>query len=242
MQLETPAIVCAVLPHGEAGAVVRALTPEHGLLAGYVRGGRSRKLRPVLHIGNRVLAEYRARVDSQLAALTIELTVSRAGLAFDPLAAAALEWLGALVAEALPEAQPFADVYARFDALLDAMAVADPGVWQAALARFELALLADLGLGLDLTHCAATGQTHDLAFVSPKSRTAVSRAAGLPYAARLLPLPAFLLDGGGADTAAVIDALSLTRHFLERDLLDGRAGQILPARDRLVHLIERRAR
>jgi len=242
VNLSTHAIVCAVLPHGEAGAVVRALTPDHGLLAGYVRGGRSRKLRPVLHIGNRVLAEYRARVDSQLAALMVELTASRAGLAFDALAAAALEWLGALLAEALPEAQPFAAVYARLDALLAAMAVADPGVWQAALARFELALLADLGLGLDLTHCAATGQTDDLAWVSPRSRTAVSRAAGLPWAARLLPLPAFLLGDAEADAAAVIEALTLTRYFLERDLLDGRAARILPARDRLVHLIERRAR
>lgn len=241
MQLSTPAIICAVLPHGEAGAVVRALTPEHGLLAGYVRGGRSRRLRSVLMIGNSVSADYRTRVEEQLAALTIELICSRAHLAADALAAAALAWLGGLIATALPEAQPFPAVYARLDALLDAIAVADPIMWVADLVRCELHLLADLGFGIDLTRCAATSQTHDLAFVSPRARSAVSRASGEPYAARLLPLPPFLLDRSDPDWEQIAQALRLTGHFLAHDVLEGRDARILPARARLEQLVARRA-
>ncbi len=220
--------------------MVRALTPDHGLLAGYVRGGRSRRLRPMLQIGNIVAGEFRARVDTQLPALTIELVRSRAGLAFDPLAAAALEWLGALVAGTLPEAQPYPRVHAHLDALLDAMDTADAQAWAADLARFELALLADLGFGLDLTRCAATGQAHDLAFVSPKSRTAVSRTAGLAYAPRLLPLPAFLIANVSPDWLQIEQALLLTGHFIAADLLDARSRRLLPARERLAHLVARR--
>ncbi len=240
MQVETPAIVCAVLAHGEAGAVVRVLTPDNGLMAGYVRGGRSRRLRPVLQIGNGVVASLRARVEEQLAAMTVEMVTSRAVLAFDPLGAVALEWLGALLAETLPEAQPFPAVYRALDPLLTRMGTADARAWTADLARFELMLLHELGLGLDLSHCAATGQTDDLAWVSPRSRTAVSRAAGLPYAARLLPLPAFLIGPGEADWLAIARALALTRHFFARDLLEGRAARVLDARDRLAALVDRR--
>ncbi len=239
MDLSTPAIVVAVLPHGEHGAVVRALTPAHGLLAGYVRGGRGRRLRPVLGLGNAVMAGFRARLETQLPALTVELTQSRAALAFDPLAAAALDWLCALAATALPEAQPMPRTHARLDALLTDMATAPPLAWMADLARFELSLLADLGFGLDLTTCAVTGQQHDLAYVSPKSRTAVSRAAGTPYAARLLPLAPLLTGAPAADWPEVADALRTTGHFLARDLLEARATRILPARERLEALVAR---
>src|SRR5215207_5396080 len=107
MLIRTPAIICSLRSHGEHGAIVRALTPDHGLLAGYVRGGRSRRLRPVLMAGNIIEAEYRARTDDQLPSLTAELTHSRAGLLAEPLPAAAIDWLCALTATALPDAQPF---------------------------------------------------------------------------------------------------------------------------------------
>lgn len=221
--------------------MVRALTPSHGLLAGYVRGGRSRRLRPVLMVGNTVNAEYRARVDEQLAALTVELARSRVHLATDPLAAAALAWLGALVATALPEALPFPAVHPRLDALLDAIGVADALHWTADLIRFELHLLADLGFGIDLTRCAATGQTHDLAYVSAKSRSAVNRTSGAPYAGRLLPLPPFLLESSDPDWKQIGDGLRLTGDFLVHDILEGRSTRILPARARLEQLVARRA-
>jgi DNA repair protein RecO (recombination protein O) len=101
--LITPAIICAVRAHGEHGAVVRALTPDNGLMAGYVRGGRSRTMRPVLIPGNRVQAEFRARTAEQLASLSAELSHSLAPILTEPLPAAAIEWVCALTAAALPE-------------------------------------------------------------------------------------------------------------------------------------------
>ena len=237
MNLETEAIVVALLPHGEHGAIARLLTREHGLVAGYVRGGRSRRLRPVLGVGNRVAAALRSRVDEQLAALTVELTRSRATLAFDARTAAALDWIAALAATTLPEAQAYPAIHDALDALLDAMERAPAGRWLADLARFELTMLAELGFGLDLTQCAATGATTDLAYVSPRSSTAVSRAAGAAYAAKLLPLPPLLLTLDPAPLADIADALVTTGHFLRRDLLDGPRARILPARERLVALI-----
>jgi len=244
VNFSTPAIVCAVLPHGEHGVVARLLTPKHGLRAGYVRGGRGRGLRPVLQLGNAVAAEYRSRVTEQLAALTVELAQSRALLAMEADSAAATEWVCGLVAAALPEAQPFPAVYTALDALLDAMAGPDGAAWAGALARFELGLLGELGFGLDLSRCAATGEgaaTADLTHVSPRSGGAVSRIAAAPYSTRLLKLPPFLLGQGRADWGQAADALRLTRHFLDRDVLEGRARGLFAARDRLSALVERRA-
>lgn len=144
------AIVVAVRAHGEHGAVVRVLTAEHGLLAGYVRGGRSRQHRPVLMAGNVVKAELRARTESQLAALTVELVHGRAGLIAEPLAAAALEWSTALVAAALPEGQPYPRIHAALSGLLDAIEAAPSArAWAWALVRFEQILIAALGYAHD---------------------------------------------------------------------------------------------
>lgn len=236
MQIDAPAIVVAVLPHGEHGAVVRLLTREHGLVAGYVRGGRSRRLRPVLGIGNVVAASLRARAETQLAALTVELVASRAAVAFEAAGGAALEWLGALVATALPEGQAHPGVFDALDTLLEVME-RGPG-WAAALARFELLLLAELGFGLDLSACAATGARDDLAYVSPRSSTAVSRAAGAPYAGKLLALPALLVDPAAiAPADDVTAALTTTAFFLRRDLIPN--ARIWPARERLAALLAR---
>jgi DNA repair protein RecO (recombination protein O) len=242
MHLVAPATVCAVRAHGENGVVARLLTREGGLVAGYVRGGRSRRLRPVLQPGNRVTADYRARTDTQLPALTVELTHSRAGLHEEPLAADAIAWVTALVAATLPEAQPYPAVADALDALLDAIEAAPSARgWAGALARFELLLLAELGFGLDLARCAATGEAGDLAFVSPRTGRAVSRGAGLPYAHRLLPLPPFLLAGGEAGWGEVAQALAITGLFLERDLLSGREARLLSGRARVIDRVARLA-
>jgi DNA repair protein RecO (recombination protein O) len=243
MHIAATAIVCAVRAHGEHGTIARLMTPDDGLLAGYVRGGRSRRLRPALMPGNIVSAEFRARSEDQLASLTIELTHSRAGLHEEPLPAAAIEWSTALAATALPEGQPYPAIHAALDGLLAAIEAAPAARgWAGALVRYEMLLLSELGFGLDLASCAATGDTADLAWVSPKSGQAVSRAAGAPYAARLLPLPAFLLAGGEADWPDVLSGLVLTGFFLERDLLAGkRGGDVLAARERLVDRIRRLA-
>lgn len=240
MHLLTDAIIVAVRAHGEHGAVVRALTPEAGLLPGYVRGGRSRRLRPVLQPGNRVRADYRARTDDQLAHLSVELVASRAPLLAEPLPAAAIEWLSALTAAALPEAQPYPRLFDTLDAVLTVVEAAPSARgWAAALVRYEQLLLAELGFGLDLSACAATGARSDLVFVSPASGRAVSRAGAAGYEDRLLPLPGFLIDGGAAEWPAIFDGLRLTGHFLARDLLTDRAAPVLDARDRLVDRLRR---
>ena len=150
MHLETSAIICAVRVHGEHGAIVRALTPEDGLQAGYVRGGKSRRLRPVLVPGNLVAADYRARTDEQLPHLSVELIHSRASLLTEPLASAGIEWATALTAAALPESQPYPRLFEGLDGLLTAIEAAPSARgWAAALVRYELLLLAELGFGLD---------------------------------------------------------------------------------------------
>ncbi|MDO9487155.1 MAG: DNA repair protein RecO [Sphingomonadaceae bacterium] len=240
MHLTDEAIVCAVLPHGEHGAVVRLLTRSAGLAAGYVRGGRSRKMRPILQAGNLVQAELRARVEAQLASATIELLHSRAGLALDRLAAPAVEWLCGLTAATLSEGSTYPQLYPALGGLLDVMEHSDePRQWVAGLARYELLLLSQLGFGLDLSECAATGSTEDLIFVSPKSSKAVSRTAGQPYAQRLLPLPAFLRGAPGTPSWSDITAgLRTTGYFLERDVLNGgRRADLLAGRERLVSRI-----
>ena len=149
MRLETDAIVVAVRGHGEHGAIVRALTPGEGVQAGYVRGGRSRRLRPVLMPGNLVHAEFRARTEEQLAHLTIELVHSRAFLLSEPLAAAAIEWACALTATALPEGQPYPLLYEGLDGLLSAVEAAPSARgWASALVRYELLVLGEGGFGL----------------------------------------------------------------------------------------------
>jgi DNA repair protein RecO (recombination protein O) len=240
MHIAAEAIVCAVLAHGEHGAVARLLTPRDGLQPGYVRGGRSRRLRPVLLAGNVVAADFRARTDAQLAALTVELVHSRAALHGEPLAASAIDWVTALTAVTLPEAQPYPRLHAALEGVLGAIEAAPAARgWAAALVRYELLLLAELGFGLDLSACVATGALDDLAYVSPKSAGAVSRAAGAPHATRLLRLPPFLVEGGAATWEDIFDGLRLTGHFLGRDLLTERRAAVLPARERLIDRLKR---
>lgn len=235
MHLDAEAIVCAALAHGEHGAVVRFLTSEAGLVAGYVQGGRSRKLRPVLSAGNVVRVRLDSRSEGHLARARVELERSRAAVARGKLPLAIVEWLTGLIVALLPEGHPYPRIHPMLGSVLDLAELQDDRtIMLAALARFELLLLAELGFGLDLSTCAATGQTHELAFVSPKTGRAVSAAAGQPYSDRLFRLPALLMSSGPADAPDVTDALRITRHFVERNLLAGRrAESLLAARDRI---------
>ncbi len=240
MQLRAEAIVLSSRAHGEHGAVVRGFTRGDGVQPGYVRGGRSRRLRPVLQPANTVLGEWRSRTGEQLAALTVELVHSRAALHAEPLAAAALDWVTALTAAALPEAQPYPRLHDGLDGVLAAIEAAPAAKgWAAALVRYELLLLAELGFGLDLGRCVASGATDGLAFVSPRSGGAVSRAAAAGYEARLLALPAFVREGGAADWPDIFAGLHLTDHFLTRDILTDRRADTLAARERLVERLQR---
>ncbi len=240
MRIETQAIICAVRAHGEHGAIVRAFTPSNGMQAGFVRGGRSRRLRPVLLAGNVVAAEFRVRTEEQLAHLGVELIASRAPLHVEALPAAALDWACSLTAAAVPEGQPYPRLFDALDGVLGAIEAAPSAKgWAAALARYELLLLSDLGFGLDLSQCAATGATAELEFVSPRSGRAVSVAGAGVYRDRLLRLPGFLLEGGAADWTDILDGLRLTGHFLARDLLIERQADVLAARERLMERLWR---
>ncbi len=240
MQLRTRALVCAVRPHGEHGAIARLMTAEAGLLAGYVRGGRSRRIRPILLAGNVVEAEFRARTEEQLAGLTVELVTSRSGLYGEPLAAAGIDWASALTAAVLPEGHGYPRLYSALDGLYSAIEAAPSARrWASALARYELLLLTELGFGLDLSRCAVTGATDDLIWVSPKSGRAVSETAGADYRDRLLALPSFLTEGGEAESwDAIFEALALTGHFLARDLLADRRNDVMSARARLIDRLD----
>ncbi|MCJ8155800.1 DNA repair protein RecO [Sphingomonas sp. LaA6.9] len=240
MHIEAEAIICAVRAHGEHGAIVRAMTAEHGLLSGYVRGGHSRRLRPVLIPANVVMAGFRARTEEQLAGLTVELVHSRAPLMGEPLAAAALDWATALTASTLPEAQPYPHLHTALDGVLGAIEAAPAARgWAVALVRYELLLLAEMGFGLDLERCAVTDSSEELVWVSPKSGRAVSAVAGQDYADKLLRFPRFLSEGGEADWDAIFDGLRLTGHFLSRDILIDRRADVAAARERLVERLKR---
>jgi len=240
--LTTSAIICSVRAHGEHGAVVRALTPDHGLMAGYVRGGRSRTMRPVLVPGNRVQAEYRARTDEQLASLTLELSHSLAPILAEPLPAAAIDWTCALTAVSLPEENSYPALHDAMGAVLDAIETAPAARgWAVALARYELLMLSELGFGLDLSACAATGAgAETLAYVSPRTGSGVSMAGAQGYEAKLLPLPAFLRDRSmQAEWPDIIQGFALTRYFLERSILVEQRADVLASRDRLIDRLKR---
>jgi DNA repair protein RecO (recombination protein O) len=242
MRFETPAIVCAVRSHGEHGAVVRLMTPGHGLQAAYVRGAKGRQRRPVLIPGNQVQARLSARTDVQLPQAEVELVHSRAPLLQEPLPAAAIDWATALTASSLPDSQPYPRLYAALDGLLAAIEAAPSASgWGAGLVRYELLLLAELGFGLDLESCAVSGANDGLVAVSPRSGRAVSAAEAEPYGDKLLPLPGFLRDGGEAGWGDIMDGLALIGHFLMRDLLTDRAAPLIDVRHRLVERLRRAA-
>lgn len=234
-------IILSVRPHGETAAVVELLTRAHGRHTGLVHGGRSRKARPVLQTGNHVDATWKGRLPEHLGHMTLELRRGYAAEAMENAAAlAALSSLTSL-ARLLPERDPHPSLYEITLFVLGFLD--DDSVWPALLVRWEAALLADLGYGLDLTACAATGGNDALVYVSPKSGRAVSASAGEPYRDKLLALPGFLLQGRrtGVTEKDIRDGLRLTGYFLETRVLGPRQLALPEPRQRLVALIGRGA-
>jgi len=199
-------------------------------------------MRPVLVPGNVVEAALSARTEGQLAQATVELVHSRAPLLGEPLPAAAIDWASALTATVLPEGQPYARLYDALDGLLGAIEAAPAASgWGAAMVRYELLLLAELGFGLDLERCAVSGDEQELVAVSPRSGRAVSAGVAAPYSGKLLPLPRFVREGGQAGWPDTLDGLALSGHFLMRDLITDRAAPVAAARERLIERLRRAA-
>jgi len=239
MEWRDEGILIAVRRHGESSAIVEVFTAGHGRHAGVVRGGAARRMAPVLQPGARLEVEWSARLEDHLGHFRVDpLASGAAAIMADRAALATLGSVTALIAVALPERDAHPALYDVTRDLVEALGAAPD--WPARYAAWELALLAELGFGLDLAACAVTGATDDLAWVSPRTGRAVSGAAGAAWAERLLPLPRFLRDGWEAPPppAEVAAALRLTGHFLEARLAPGLRREALPpARDRAVAAI-----
>jgi DNA repair protein RecO (recombination protein O) len=230
MDFQEQAFVLSARAHGDTGAVVDLLTETHGRRAAYVAGGASRKMKPFLQAGARVLAEHRARTSDHLGSARLEpMGEGPSALFDDPLALTGLAAAAAVAQGALPEREPHPGAFLAFEALMGAFAV--PEIWPAVFVRFEAGLLEDLGFGLDLSRCAATGSTDDLIYVSPRTGRAVSRAAGAPFADRMLALPPFLLGAqAGVGEGDVRAGFDLTGHFLEAFVFNPLNRPLPPAR------------
>jgi DNA repair protein RecO (recombination protein O) len=240
-------IILSARPHGENAAVVTLLTAAHGRHAGLVPGGQGRTARPVLQSGNRVQARWRARLLDQLGNYTLELAAAQAALWLDEPEIIAIIASACAVTEAsLPERQPMPGVYAGLATLLS---LQDSDLWAPVYVKWEIALLQALGYGLDLSQCAASGETENLAYISPRTGRAVSQKAGEPYHDKLFPLPAFLLGGGAWMPSDILQGLEMTGHFLSRHvfanphsrLLISRDGDLPQARQRLLDFYKKAA-
>jgi DNA repair protein RecO (recombination protein O) len=245
MEWRDEGFVLAARRHGESSAVVTLLTREHGRHAGLARGGSGRRGAAIYQTGNRVAAVWRARLADHLGTFISEVVESHAArLIDDRLSLAVLAAAAAMAEATLPEREPHAALFERMVELI-ATIEDDPQAkrWPAAYVRWEMNLLADLGFGLDLARCAATGRSDDLGYVSPRTGRAVSREAGEGYKDRLLALPPFLAGAGVAEPGPedVGRGLALTGFFLERHILHGLPA-LPPARVRLGDLLRSRAR
>ncbi len=233
-------IVIAARKHGESAVILSLLTRDHGRHAGLVRGGASARVRGVYQTGNLVTAHWRGRLEEHLGSYSCELSRGYAGpLLDDANRLGALNAFCALLERALPEREPHPALFEDSLHLLDLLSLpAQDAQWAPAYVRWEMALLRDMGYGLDLESCAITGETDGLAYVSPNTGRAVTAIAGEPWRDKLLKLPDFLQENGeghdGADPAAVRDGLALTGWFLERHVFAPQNLNLPAARARFV--------
>jgi DNA repair protein RecO (recombination protein O) len=241
MEWTDEGIVLGVRRHGEANAIVELLTRSHGRHLGLVRGGGGSRMRPLLQPGNTVSAVWRARLDEHLGYYLVDgIRLRAATVLASSYAVYGVTHLASL-ARLLPERDPHEDIYEMLEGILDDFDEAGDAAVHTV--RFELAMLAELGFGLDLANCAATGVTHDLIYVSPKSGNAVSRQAGEPWQEKLLKLPPFLRAGESASSWSdgdLLDGFQLTGLFLLRHVLEPRGQRHSDAREGFIAAVMRR--
>ena len=241
MEWQDEGVLLSARPHGETSVIAEVFTCGHGRHAGVVRGGASRRMAAHLQPGTQLAVTWRARLDDHVGSFTVEPLRQRAGLLADRTRLAALTSVCTLLRLALPERDAHATLWLATVGFLDALEAADPN-WPMGYLRWELGLLDDIGFGLDLARCAVTGATDDLAYVSPRTGRAVSRAAAGDWADRLLALPPCLSGQGQDDDPGIVQGLAVTGHFLAREL--SRPGTLASepeARQRLITLMARQA-
>jgi DNA repair protein RecO (recombination protein O) len=234
MQWTGEGIIIGVRRHGESSVIAEAMVEGRGRHLGLVRGGRSSKQAATLQPGNTVQLTWRARLEEHLGTFVVELIDARAA---DLIADRTRLYAAQLLCDhlrLLPERDPHDRLLGMVARALDA---SEPLALGEALARFELTLLEELGFGLDLSSCAATGATADLTHVSPKSGRAVSRAAAEPYLDRLFPLPGFLRSRETASPADLRAAFRLTGHFLDEHVWRVRMIEPPATRDALIEAV-----
>ena len=244
MDWQDEGFVLSVARFGDADAILDVLTAGHGRHLGLVKGGLSKTRRAELQPGNHVRVAWKARLSEQLGRYEVEPVRAYASLAMDSgPALAGLSAATAVASAALPEREPHGAVHAGFAVLVAALTGDMPSIAPVIFVKWELGLLQDLGFGLDLARCALTGSHDDLAFVSPRSGRAVTRVAALPYAGRLLALPAFLLgnQAGDPDIADLAAGFRLTGHFLAQSVLEPHGKALPPARTYYADLVTRPA-
>ena len=233
------AIVLSARAFGEGAAIVQVFSRGHGRYAGLVHARKSKAA--ILQPGNLVEASWRARLAENLGVLTMELIAERTGAALaDRLALAGINAACAVAQSTLAERDPHPKVFDALELVLSH--IEDRNVWPALYVRWEVGLLAELGFGLELDRCAMTGATDDLAYVSPNTGKAASRAAAAPYAERLLPLPKFLTGGdlgNGPSWHDIAEGVALTGHFLDKRLYAAHNATLPDARQRLVDEVAR---
>lgn len=240
MQWTDEGLVLGIRQHGESSVVLEVLTREHGRHLGLVRGGRSRRMQPILQTGNSVHLQWRARLDEHLGMFFVEpIRMRAAALMESALAVHGVQLFAALV-RLLPERDPHERFFTAGNVILESFG--DPALCGELMVRFELEILNDLGFGLDFTKCAATGATRELVYVSPKSGRAVSRIAGRPYRARMLALPAFLVErehSGRPDHADLERAFGLSGYFLMKNVYEARGIRIPDVRGGFLQALRR---
>jgi DNA repair protein RecO (recombination protein O) len=241
MEWRDEGLILGTRRHGESSVIVEAMTRAHGRYLGLVRGGRGKRMQPLLQTGTQAQFVWRARLDEHLGTFTVEPLKLCTGALMASAEALHAVCLAAALLRLAAEREPQTELYEAAAGI--AAGLGSPGTLPPALVRFETEVLARLGFGLDLARCAATGVSEDLVYVSPRSGRAVSQAAGEPYKAKLLPLPGFLRageSGGNPPPGEVMDGFKLTGFFLMRHLFGPRGLPLPEARDAYLAALAKR--
>ena len=239
MEWRDKGILLATRPFGETSLIIDVFTPDHGKSSGVVRGGQSKKLKPILQIGAQIDLTWKARLEEHLGSFQVELIRSRtANVMNDRLLLAGMLSSATLINRFFPTGQVYKEFYESSENLFDLLQF--PDIWTLGYFKWELEFLETLGFGLDLEKCAVTGSTEDLKFISPKSGRAVSNAAAGDWSSKLLPFP-IAASGQVNSLEDILDGLKVSQFFLEKKVLVAFGMERLPsARSRFISSLERK--